>query len=196
MTHDARIIQTPHPLHFGQLELRTDESSNTQVAEINQTIFLRDIGRHRRSNIRKLQRAKHDDVMSIIFTSGATGNPKGAMLTNDNIASNIEAVRHFTHLRPADSVLGVLPFFHSFRYTVSMWLPLCTEPSGVFHFNPLDASTVGKLIKTHRSTILLATPPLLRSYMKQCSEKQMRSTNMVIVGAEQMPDDLPDSFRK
>ena len=85
------------------------------------------------------------------------------------MASNIEAVRHLLHLRPTDSILGVLPFFHSFGYTVSMWLPLCTEPSGVYHFNPLDASTVGKLIEKHKSTILLATPTFLRSYMKRCT---------------------------
>lgn len=143
-----------------------------------------------------LERVKPDDVMSIIFTSGSTGDPKGVMLTNDNVASNIEAVRHLLHLRPTDSVLGVLPFFHSFGYTVSMWLPLCTEPSGVYHFNPLDASTVGKLIEKYKSTILLATPTFLRSYMKRCSVEQMSSLNMVIVGAEKMPDELRDSFRE
>jgi acyl-[acyl-carrier-protein]-phospholipid O-acyltransferase/long-chain-fatty-acid--[acyl-carrier-protein] ligase len=143
-----------------------------------------------------LERVKPDDVMSIIFTSGSTGDPKGVMLTNDNVASNIEAVRHLLHLRATDSVLGVLPFFHSFGYTVSMWLPLCTEPSGVYHFNPLDASTVGKLIEKHKSTILLATPTFLRSYMKRCTVEQMNSLNMVIVGAEKMPDELRDSFRE
>lgn len=143
-----------------------------------------------------LEHLKPDDVMSIIFTSGSTGNPKGVMLTHDNIASNIEAVRHLLDLRTTDSVLGVLPFFHSFGYTVSMWLPLCTDTAGVYHFNPLDASTVGKLIKKHKSTILLATPTFLRSYMKRCSVEQMSSLNMVIVGADKMPDELRDAFRE
>jgi acyl-[acyl-carrier-protein]-phospholipid O-acyltransferase/long-chain-fatty-acid--[acyl-carrier-protein] ligase len=118
------------------------------------------------------------------------------MLTHDNIASNIEAVRHLLDLRTTDTVLGVLPFFHSFGYTVSMWLPLCVEPAGVYHFNPLDSSTVGKLIEKHKSTILLATPTFLRSYMKRCSVEQMSSLNMVIVGAEKMPDELRDAFRE
>jgi len=143
-----------------------------------------------------LERLTPDDVMSIIFTSGSTGDPKGVMLTHDNIASNIEAVRHLLDLRTTDTVLGVLPFFHSFGYTVSMWLPLCAEPAGVYHFNPLDSSTVGKLIEKHKSTILLATPTFLRSYMKRCSVEQMSSLNMVIVGAEKMPDELRDAFRE
>jgi acyl-[acyl-carrier-protein]-phospholipid O-acyltransferase/long-chain-fatty-acid--[acyl-carrier-protein] ligase len=143
-----------------------------------------------------LERLAPDDVMSIIFTSGSTGDPKGVMLTHDNIASNIEAVRHLLDLRTTDTVLGVLPFFHSFGYTVSMWLPLCVEPAGVYHFNPLDSSTVGKLIEKHKSTILLATPTFLRSYMKRCSVEQMSSLNMVIVGAEKMPDELRDAFRE
>jgi acyl-[acyl-carrier-protein]-phospholipid O-acyltransferase/long-chain-fatty-acid--[acyl-carrier-protein] ligase len=79
---------------------------------------------------------------------------------------------------------------------VSMWLPLCTEPSGVYHFNPLDASTVGQLIERHKSTILLATPTFLRSYMKRCTAEQMKSLNIVIVGAEKMPNELRDSFRE
>ena len=70
------------------------------------------------------------------------------------------------------------------------------EPAGVYHFNPLDSSTVGKLIEKHKSTILLATPTFLRSYMKRCSVEQMSSLNMVIVGAEKMPDELRDAFRE
>jgi len=143
-----------------------------------------------------LELLNSDDVMSIIFTSGSTGDPKGVMLSHDNIASNIEAVRQLLDLRTTDSVLGVLTFFHSFGYTVSMWLPLCTELAGVYHFNPLDAATVGKLIEKHKSTILLATPTFLLSYMKRCSVEQMSSLNMVMVIAEKMPDKLRDSFRE
>ena len=93
-------------------------------------------------------------------------------------------------------MLGVLPFFHSFGYTVSMWLPLCTAPGGVYHFNPLDSRTVGKLIEKHKATILMATPTFLRSYMKRCSVEEMKSLNLVIVGAEKLPDDLREAFRE
>lgn len=141
-----------------------------------------------------LDRIRADDVMSIIFTSGSTGEPKGVMLSQNNIASNVECVRQLMHLNSSDMLLGVLPFFHSFGYTVAMWLPLCSDPSGVYHYNPLEARVVGKLVEKYKATILAATPTFLRSYIKRCTPEEMKSLNLVIVGAEKMPDDLRIAF--
>ncbi|MCA9058420.1 MAG: MFS transporter, partial [Planctomycetaceae bacterium] len=54
-----------------------------------------------------------DDPLTVIFTSGSTGQPKGVMLSNHNIASNITAVVQLLHLKAEDTLVGVLPFFHS-----------------------------------------------------------------------------------
>ncbi|MCA9036935.1 MAG: MFS transporter [Planctomycetaceae bacterium] len=143
-----------------------------------------------------LDRIKPDDLMSVIFTSGSTGEPKGVMLSQNNIGSNLAAVRQLLNLKTTDMLLGVLPFFHSFGFTISMWLPLCTDPGVIYHFNPLDSRTVGKLIEKYKATILLATPTFLRSYMKRCSTEELKSLNLVIVGAEKLPDDLRDAFRE
>ncbi|MCR9198028.1 MAG: acyl-[ACP]--phospholipid O-acyltransferase [Planctomycetaceae bacterium] len=143
-----------------------------------------------------LHRVLPDDTMSIIFTSGSTGRPKGVMLSCDNIVSNIEAVRQLLQLKTSDTLVGVLPFFHSFGYTVSMWLPLCASPAGAYHVNPLDSRTVGKMVEEHRATILMATPTFLRSYMKRCTVEQFQTLNLVIVGAEKLPDELRDAFRE
>mgnify|MGYP000929292424 CR=1 FL=1 len=56
-------------------------------------------------------------LATIIYTSGTTGTPKGVMLTETNISSNVEAIQEVIHLNRDDSVLGVLPFFHSFGFT-------------------------------------------------------------------------------
>ncbi len=56
-------------------------------------------------------------------------------------------------LRPTDVLLGILPFFHSFGYTITMWTVLSLEVKGVYHFNPLEARQVGKLCKQHGITI-------------------------------------------
>ncbi len=143
-----------------------------------------------------LDRIHPDDVMSIIFTSGSTGEPKGVMLSQNNIASNLECVRQLLNLTADDKLLGVLPFFHSFGYTVAMWLPLCADPGAVYHFNPLDARIVGKLIEKYKATILLATPTFLRSYMKRCTVEELKSLNLVIVGAEKLPQDLREAFHE
>ncbi len=143
-----------------------------------------------------LDRIKADDPMTVIFTSGSTGEPKGVVLSQHNIASNVDAVNELMRLTTQDFLLGVLPFFHSFGFTVTMWLPLCADTGAVYHFNPLDARTVGSLTEKHKCTILAATPTFLRSYLKRCTVEEMKSANLVIVGAEKMPDDLRIAFKE
>ena len=143
-----------------------------------------------------LNRIKADDPFTVIFTSGSTGEPKGVVLSQHNIASNVDAVTELMRLTSSDRLMGVLPFFHSFGFTITMWLPLSADPSAVFHFNPLDARTVGSLIEKYKSTILAATPTFLRSYLKRCTVEEMKSLNLVIVGAEKLPDDLRIAFKE
>ncbi len=143
-----------------------------------------------------LDKTKADDPFTVIFTSGSTGEPKGVVLSQHNISSNVDAVNELMRLRATDRVLGVLPFFHSFGFTVTMWMPLSVDPSAVYHFNPLDARTVGSLTQKYKCTIIAATPTFLRSYLKRCSVEEMQSLNLAIVGAEKMPDDLRIAFKE
>ncbi len=144
----------------------------------------------------RLSRIHPDDLMTIIFTSGSTGEPKGVMLSHRNVGSNTIAVDRTVHLRDNDVLLGVLPFFHSFGYTATMWLPLTLSPQSAYHHNPLDGREVGKLAEKHAITILMAAPTFLRTYLKRCTPEQLHALNLVIVGAEKMPRDLCESFRE
>ena len=147
----------------------------------------------RRLGLTKIQ---PDDLMTIIFTSGSTGEPKGVMLSHKNVGSNTLAVDQTVHLRDEDVLLGVLPFFHSFGYTATMWLPLTLPPRSVYHYNPLDGRAVGTLAEKHAITILMAAPTFLRTYLKRCTPEQMRALNLVITGAEKLPRDLCEGFRE
>ncbi|MCC6143139.1 MAG: MFS transporter, partial [Candidatus Hydrogenedentes bacterium] len=55
-----------------------------------------------------------EDLATIIFSSGSEGDPKGVMLTQRNILTNIEAAMEIFPHGPKDCMLGFLPFFHSF----------------------------------------------------------------------------------
>jgi acyl-[acyl-carrier-protein]-phospholipid O-acyltransferase/long-chain-fatty-acid--[acyl-carrier-protein] ligase len=136
------------------------------------------------------------DVVTIIFTSGSTGRPKGVVLTHENIVSNIRAFESAVHLDRDDVLLGILPFFHAFGYTVTLWAPLILDVAGAYHFNPLDARQVGKLCQENKATILLSTPTFLRSYIKRIEPAEFATLDVVVVGAEKMPIPLAEAFEK
>lgn len=143
-----------------------------------------------------LTQVKPDDVMTIIFTSGSTGDPKGVVLTYRNVGTNVEAFNDAVHLRKEDVLLGVLPFFHSFGYTVTIWAALMLEPKVVYHFNPLEYRPVGALSRKHGVTIIVAAPTFLRTYVRRCEPEDFAKLDLVITGAEKLPVDLADAFEQ
>lgn len=66
---------------------------------------------------RLLAAPKPDDVATLVYTSGTTGNPKGAMLTHGNIASNVAATLSLINLKPGQVTLSILPLSHILERT-------------------------------------------------------------------------------
>ena len=137
-----------------------------------------------------------EDPLTIIFTSGSTGVPKGVVLTYGNIASNVDGIETAIRLNEHDVVLGVLPLFHSFGYTVTMWAALTLPSAVVYHYSPLDARQIGKLAAQYQTTVLLATPTFLRNYIRRVEPEQFAKLDVVVVGAEKMPIALASEFEQ
>ena len=137
-----------------------------------------------------------DDVATIIFSSGSTGIPKGVMLTHRNILANVDAVTQVFQLGPDDVMLGVLPFFHSFGFTGTVWLPLVAGFGVVYHPNPTDAKTIGELSGEHRATILISTPTFCSSYVRKCQPEQFAHLRYALVGAEKLREPIAAAFRE
>jgi len=137
---------------------------------------------------------KLDDLATIIFSSGSTGDPKGVMLSHYNIGSNIDQLEQVFGLDRRDCLLGVLPFFHSFGFTGTLCLPAVLGVSVVYYPNPLDAKTIGPLVRENRITFLLATPTFLQLYLRGCSAEDFGSLRVVMTGAEKLPDRLLAAF--
>src|SRR6185369_13659818 len=135
-----------------------------------------------------------DDLLTVMFTSGSTGEPKGVMLTHDNVASQIESIQEAVKLRDDDAAIGVLPFFHSYGYTATLWTVLALAPKGVYHFDPRDAHQVGKLCHKHAVTVFMATPTFLRIYMRRVQPEDFRTLDVVFASAERLPKELSDAF--
>lgn len=138
----------------------------------------------------------HDDLATIIFSSGSTGDPKGVMLTHGNVAANCESVIQAIDPLPQDRLLGILPFFHSFGYTVTLWLPFQVGASIAYHANPLQAREIGELCKANGCTIFLATPTFLRSYIKRCDAGDFKTVRILVCGAEKLPPQVAKEFHE
>jgi acyl-[acyl-carrier-protein]-phospholipid O-acyltransferase/long-chain-fatty-acid--[acyl-carrier-protein] ligase len=135
-----------------------------------------------------------DELMTIIFTSGSTGKPKGVMLPWRSIEANTGMVDALLRLRPDDVMLGVLPFFHTFGYTITLWTMLAMGVGAVFHTNPLDVRIVGRLMRERGATIVLGTPTLLRAYMRRLSPEDFATVEIVAAGSERLPAAVIDEF--
>jgi 1-acyl-sn-glycerol-3-phosphate acyltransferase len=143
-----------------------------------------------------LHKVTGDDELTVIFTSGSTGEPKGVVLTHHNVGSNVEAIDQVVHLRRDDVILGIVPFFHSLGYTVTLWAVLGLDIRAAYHFSPLEAREVGKLAKKWDATVILATPTFLRSYLRRCEPEDFTRLEIAVAGAEKLPIPLCDAFEE
>jgi len=131
---------------------------------------------------------------SLLFTSGSTGDPKGAVLSHRNIVGNVAQFRELLDAKKEDAILASLPFFHSFGSTVTLWYPLIECVRIVTYPSPLEVAKNAALIEKYKLTLLLATPTFLRGYLRKAEPQQLRSLRLVITGAEKLPLDLAKAF--
>lgn len=95
-----------------------------------------------------------DDLLTIIYTSGTTGEPKGVMLSHENVMSNIRAVSPVLKLTPQDIALSYLPLSHVFERMVT-YLYLY-EGVTVCHAESID--TLARDLQVVRPTIMTGVP--------------------------------------
>ncbi len=139
--------------------------------------------------------AAMDDLATIIFSSGSTGDPKGVMLSHFNVVSNVDQIEQVISFQPDDRLLGILPFFHSFGFTGTLGAPAVLGVGVAYHFNPTDTRTVGQLVSQHQVTFLLSTPTFLQLYLRGCQPEQFGSVRFAMVGAEKLPERLAAAFQ-
>jgi acyl-[acyl-carrier-protein]-phospholipid O-acyltransferase / long-chain-fatty-acid--[acyl-carrier-protein] ligase len=141
------------------------------------------------------RRSQAGDLAAIIFSSGSTGTPKGVQLTHRNVLANVHSVAQVFDMRRHDVMIGVLPFFHAFGYTGTLWFPLVTGFGAAFHPNPMEAKTIGDLTERHRGTILMSTPTFCSSYVRKCEPNQFAQIRYAVVGAEKLRPAIAEAFR-
>jgi len=137
-----------------------------------------------------------DSLATVIFSSGSTGDPKGVMLSHRNIVSNVEGIEQAINVDRTDCLLGILPFFHSFGFTVGLWLPALVGFPVVYHANPLESRKIGELSRRYRVTLLISTPTFAWDYVRRCAPEDFGSLRYAVVGAEKMRPELAVAFKQ
>ena len=138
------------------------------------------------------------DTAVILYTSGTTGQPKGAELTHANLISNIEVTRTtLLNLRPADVLMGALPLFHSFGQTVGMGCAIATGGCLTLlpRFDPVRAL---EIIKRDQVTVLAGVPTMYTAILHSAggSAGDVASLRLCVSGGAAMPVELMRAFEK
>lgn len=105
-----------------------------------------------------------DDLSDILFTSGTTGLPKGAMTTHRTVLGAFRELLGLAGMTAEDRMLIVNPFFHAFGYRAG-WLACLMHGATAYPLATLDADAVARLVPQERITVLPGTPTLFLTLM-------------------------------
>ncbi|MBI4681418.1 MAG: long-chain fatty acid--CoA ligase [Nitrospirae bacterium] len=139
----------------------------------------------------------------ILYTSGTTGFPKGAMLTHKNLLSNAEACIKVMRLTAEDRILLFLPLFHAFTFTVCVILPVYAGACIVLLPSVKPFSRVLKSIFKDRITLFIAVPAIynilarrrLPFFLKYIL-KYFLKIKTCVSGAAALPEETLNTFEK
>ncbi|OAS83958.1 MULTISPECIES: fatty acid--CoA ligase family protein [Metabacillus] len=138
-----------------------------------------------------------EDIAVILYTSGTTGKPKGAMLTHKNLYSNAIDTANYLKISKEDIVVTTLPMFHVFCLTVSLNAPLMNGATLLIvpRFSP-DA--IFKLTKTHGATVFAGVPTMYNFLLQHedANPADLSTLRLCISGGASMPIALLKGFEQ
>jgi acyl-[acyl-carrier-protein]-phospholipid O-acyltransferase/long-chain-fatty-acid--[acyl-carrier-protein] ligase len=130
----------------------------------------------------------------LLFTSGSSGEPKGVALTHRNILANCAQISSLSILPEDARLLGCLPVFHSFGFTATLWYPILRGCRIITVPSPLETKKIVDAIREEEVSVMLGAPTFVRPLLKKAQPFELKSLQLVVTGAEKLPDDLYKSF--
>jgi long-chain acyl-CoA synthetase len=98
-----------------------------------------------------------DDPAVILYTSGTTNDPKGVLLTHDNLLGEMDAVFPVLEVGPSDSILGVLPLFHALAQMANLLLPFA-RGARVVYLESLNVTDLLRALRESKVTLFCCVP--------------------------------------
>jgi long-chain acyl-CoA synthetase len=138
-----------------------------------------------------------DEVAVILYTSGTTGSPKGAMLTHDNLVHTCHNVGTVLGVGPDDVTLGTLPLFHSFGQTVA--LNSAVRVGACLTLIPrFDPTLVLERIERDRVTIFLGVPTMFHALLHSPDRQRFDTSSLRICvsGGASIPVEVLSAFEE
>lgn len=120
----------------------------------------------------------------ILFTSGSEGTPKAVVLSNRNVVANAMQAEARISVSPADTLLNVLPVFHSFGLTGGTILPLVAGIRLFLYPSPLHYKIIPEIARKVRPTVMFGTDTFLANYARNAKDGDFSSLRFVVAGAE------------
>ena len=114
----------------------------------------------------KLDEMVGDETAVLLFTSGTEKAPKGVPLSHQNLLSNHRAILEFIPFEADDVLLGLLPLFHVYGFSLTGIFPLLIGLKVVYHPSPLDFQGIIKQIPRWKVTTVATVPTFLPSPRK------------------------------
>src|SRR5690625_3823256 len=175
----------------------TDENATKQCLELEQKphLFLNLIKKSK--PIHTIVPLERDDNAIILYTSGTTGLPKGAMLTHENVYSNARDIGTYLKMTRDDRVVATLPVFHVFALTVVVNAPLYRGATILLvpQFSPTE---IFKIIREEKTTVFAGVPTMYNFlYQYENGTKEDYETiRLSISGGAALPVSLLENFEK
>ncbi len=136
-----------------------------------------------------------EETAVILFTSGTENLPKGVPLSHLNIMTNHKSALKLVELNHEDTLLGVLPPFHSFGFCVTGLLPILAGIKAAYSPNPTDGRRMALAIEREKITLICMAPSFLKNLLRVATEKQLSSVRLIVVGAEKTAADIYEKLK-
>ncbi len=138
-----------------------------------------------------------DDTAVILYTSGTTGQPKGAELTHSNLINNVEVAAEIFQVGPDDVIFGGLPLFHSFGQTCTLNAAILMGAS-LTVLPRFDAAKALGLLANQQVTIFAGVPTMFSAllHVPNRTDYDMSAMRLSVSGGAAMPVEVLRQFEE